>query len=87
MTKLVTVHIRRRSRPLRGSQFYRDRGERRAETFCGAELGAYDANWNAKVFAWTRSDGVSFKPCVDCVASRRAAGPLRKNNPKIQVGA
>ena len=72
----MTYHIRRRMRKLRGNQWYKDRGERKVATSCGADVTAHDAEWNRKAETFTLElygKAVIYIPCTDCVGIREEA--------------
>ena len=48
-------HIRKRLRPRKGSQWYKDKNLRQVETFCGAAVTEHDINWNAEPIDWTKT--------------------------------
>ncbi len=63
---LGIYHIRKRLRRRGGTQFYLDRGERRAETICGAAVTDHDVPWNAVAVEWSNAYG-HYEPCAACL--------------------
>lgn len=69
---VITYHIRKRMTPRGGNSFYRDRSERKTETFCGAPVTGYDITWRERGVVWNRSDVERFEPCAACLLKARA---------------
>lgn len=67
---VITFHIRKRMTPRGGNSFYRDKSERKTETFCGAPVTGYDIRWNERGAVWNRSDFERFEPCAECLKVR-----------------
>lgn len=81
-----TIHVLKRQKPRGGNNFYRDRSERKAETFCGATLPTSSGSlvtdqdpldslvsavpWNAQAEPWTDVHGINFRPCPTCKEKR-----------------
>lgn len=67
---MTVYHVRQRLSRRGGSQFYRDRRERKAETFCGAACTEYDAAWADRKRAgdWIHTDKGLFTCCAQCKA-------------------
>lgn len=64
----MTYHIRQRLTPRGGNQFYKDRSDRKSETFCGAPCTEYDAAWADRKRAgeWVHAEKGLFDVCPAC---------------------
>jgi len=67
--KFVIYHIRRRLRPARSNQWYRDKSDRGQGTFCGAPEGYFDVAHNNKAPLWSLEQ-VKYEPCAECLRIR-----------------
>ena len=66
----MIFHIRKRLRKLRGNQWYKDRDDRKVETYCQAEPTEYDVEWRYRkskkyIAKWEHKSVVHY-PCGVC---------------------
>jgi len=64
MNKKV-FHIRRRLKRYKGNQFYKDKNNRYAGTYCGADPTDHDISWYQKSERF-----LDWFPCSDCINKR-----------------
>jgi len=62
---MTVYHIRRKLRRLGGSQYYKDKSPRKAETHCGSPVTDKDIPWNGKAESWEDNT-----PCPACIEAR-----------------
>lgn len=81
----MIFHVRLQLRPRGGSQFYRDRSERPAATFCGAPLTSYDAPWadRNRLRPWIHPEHGEMVPCEACRAAGQAGQPFTGEEPCV----